>query len=531
MTRKASGADALRPGNALPSSLLAVVVASALLQLAVLSLPDTMGDLLNYRLWARTLARDGLAEAYWPSQPLVVRADRLDAPIDYPPIVPYLLLAAGKLGAALSLSDARLDSLIRVPFALANLAVGLLLFADARRHGRDATAVLVASLYLLNPAVLFDTVYWGQADSLVALFVVGAVVALGSSRPEWAWASFALAVLTKPLAYPLTPLLLLVTIKRFGAARAVRCALAFLATAALALLPFLWTARLGRLLRSLFLQLDAMPYASVNAHNLWWLVQGGTPFQDAREKPFGLLSYEAMGLLLLAAFFLATLVRAWRSSEERSHRLAFASAAFGFFMLATHMHENHSFTALPLLLLVGVDDPRVRRFFLLVSAMLLVNLLLHDPYLTHVVRPWVPGPHLLLPQQRGLDPGFFDYFRAQGYPHLVDQIRGETSLLGALLTLLNAQAATLVFAWWLWAFYSRPTFDRALLESESRVGRRYVLSAVLLFLAVTGLPFLTRAFREDRQGRTPPVRSSRLPGDPRAVLCSSSPVDRRSARS
>lgn len=515
-----------------PTSRLRVVLAlSALLQLTVTALPDTMGDILNYRLWASELAQHGLAEAYWPSRPLEMSAERLDAPIDYPPIVPYLLLVIGKAGAVFSLSDAHLDTLIRVPFVLANLALGVLLFVDARRGATTASATLAATLYLLNPGILFNTAYWGQADSLVALFLVASVVALGRGRPEWAWACFALAALTKPLAYPLAPLLLLATVKSFGWARLVRCAAAFAACGLVVVLPFAWSGHLGLLLRSLFVQLDAMPYASVNAHNLWWLVERGTPWLDAREKVFGLATLGGIGVALVSVFLLVTLGLVWRSRDERATRLGFASTAFGFFMLATHLHENHSFAVLPLLLLVGVEDPRGRRFFLLVSGVLFANMLLHDPYLTHVLRPWVPGPTLLLPQVRGLDPGFFDYFLAQGYPHLVDQIRGETSLLGVLLTVLNAQLATLTFAWWLFTFYARPSFDDALSEPERPLPRRLVLPAVLLFVGATSALFLARAFGEDRLGRTSPIRLADRASGREARGGSILPGDRCSGRS
>ena len=62
---------------------------------AIANMLDTMGDLLVYRSWARTLADCGLAAAYWPGH-----SDAEDAflrpPIDYPPVLPYVLLALGR---------------------------------------------------------------------------------------------------------------------------------------------------------------------------------------------------------------------------------------------------------------------------------------------------------------------------------------------------------------------------------------------------------------------------------------------------
>ena len=451
----------------LSRKLLAVVVGSALIQAALCALPDAMGDVLSYRLWARALAQEGLAEAYWPSHPLVLSANRLDVPIDYPPLFPYALMGIGKAGALWGVSDAGLDALVRLPLVLASLTLGLLLAADARRRGDETSATLAAALFLLNPGVIFDTAYWGQADALVALFVVATVVALQRGRFEWGGAIFALAVLTKPLAYPFAPFVLVLSVKRAGWARTLVAVGVCGLTVLVVLLRFLWIGRLGSILRSLVSQLEALPYASVNAHNLWWLVQRGTPWLDAREEAVGSLSYEAIGIALVAGFCLATLFQLWRSEDERAERLAFASTAFGFFVLATHMHENHLFNAIPLIVLAGAHDRRMRHFLALVSAVFLANMLLHDPALTHVFRGLAPGRRLLLPLAPGLDPRFFDYFLAHGYASVVEGLRGETSALGVWLTVINAQAAVLCFAAWLWSFYRRPGFDAALREPES----------------------------------------------------------------
>ena len=39
---------------------LAIILASGLVQVAIATLPDTRGDLLDYRLWTRTLVKEGL---------------------------------------------------------------------------------------------------------------------------------------------------------------------------------------------------------------------------------------------------------------------------------------------------------------------------------------------------------------------------------------------------------------------------------------------------------------------------------------
>jgi hypothetical protein len=417
--------------------LAALLLASAAVQVALCRLPDTMGDLLSYRLWAQALARDGLAAAYWPDPGVAGSAQHLETPVDYPPLVPYVLLAIGRLCGSLSCRDQTLEFLIRLPFVAANLGIGVLLFVNARRAvgpAHSALAVTAAAAYLFSPGVLFDTVYWGQADSLCALFLVGSVVALGRDRPGWAWACLALATLTKPLAYPYLPLVMLVTIKRLGWRAALLGSGVFCSLFAAALLPFAWLGRLGSLLHALFFQLAAMPYASVNAHNLWWLIQGGTPWLEADARPFGFGSCEALGLVLFAAFYAATLIRLWRSVEERS------------------------------------------------------------------TAPFAGGPQLRLPQQLPLDPHAYDYYLAHGYTYLVEELRGDTSLWGVLLTLLNSQTIVLAFCCWLWCFHGREGFDAALSPRQRPPISRLLILAMGVFVLATGYPFVSRALREGRSG-------------------------------
>jgi hypothetical protein len=472
---------------------LAIILASGLIQAAIATMPDTRGDLLLYRLWTRTLVQEGLAAAYWP--PKSTRSQV----IDYPPLIPYLFWGLGHgLHAvspdALKRNQRLLDFLIRVPFIAASLLLALLVYSETRRVAPGA-ANLALGLIALNPAIIFDTAYWGQADALYALLVAAGLVSLVRGRPEWSWVAIAAAALAKPLGYPFAPLVVLETLKRFGPRRALRCVGPAILFVSLVLLPFFWVGRLSKAVRTLFLQIDTMPFVSVNAHNLWWLVGRGTPWTDASARPLDLVSWKALALLLFGAFFTATLVRLWRSADARGLYVAGASTAFGFFVLAPHLHETHLFCVLPLLALVGVQSRRVRIVFLVLTGTLLANMLLHDPFLCRLVRPYVPGPQLLLPPQLVPLQDLARRFTALGYPWIVDEWRGEVSLLGQLATLANAQVVVLTFVAWVVLVYSGRGFDQGLEGDAARIRRWPFYAAALAFVLGSGVPFVSHALR------------------------------------
>ena len=163
-------------------------------------------------------------------------------------------------------------------------------FVALRQRGHPSAAVSAAALIALNPASLFHTGYWGQSDSLWAALVVLTAISLDRHRPVTAWLAVGVAVMVKPLAAPFIPLWCLVTWKRFGTRALLRGLAAALVVIGVGLLPFAWEGRLRPIIdRSI--AIDAMPFASVNAHNLWWLATGGLPWTPSDEKVIGPFSY------------------------------------------------------------------------------------------------------------------------------------------------------------------------------------------------------------------------------------------------
>lgn len=293
---------------------------------------------------------------------------------------------------------------------------------------------VAAVLWLCNPAVLWDTAYWGLPDSIHSAFALLAVGIAGSvldgsaldgsapvgseegrarSEPSarlWFLAGGALAagVLMKPLAAPLVPLLVWAAVWGGARLRAV-FALAFgAAIVALALyLPFAFAGVGATALRRLFSDLDVMPYTSVNAHNLWWWFGSWRNANDpllfgVSARTVGLSTFLVLVTILLgsrsisrtrhsAAAPASSLDRA-RGHLESAQRgsdgtstadlaLLAASISAVFFFISTHMHENHLFMVLPFLTALAGRGARFRWFLIAASLGLLSNLALHDPNL------------------------------------------------------------------------------------------------------------------------------------------------------
>jgi hypothetical protein len=341
--------------------------------------PGYRDDLVAYRRWAMTAVEHGLPRLYPESD------------FDYPPLYAYALLPLGKAYVALSPGagtrrggdPAVWNALAKLPPLVFDLLTAWLLWRLGA--GKDGDAVrwrlLLPGAYLANPAVVFDTGYWGHPDSIHSFFVLLAFVLAARGRGVLAFTSLTLASLMKPLGAPFFPLLGALVLWQGGVAAVLGGAAAAAVTAIVAFLPLVWNGDLGFVLSRVIGDLDRMPYTSVNAHNLWGIFGG---WQNAEAPLLGPLSASEIGLALFGAFYLVLLPIAWRwrgaggIDTTRATALA-AGVAAAFFLLATHMHENHLFVAIPLLAATLPTCDGLRRYFVLVSLAVLLNLALHDP--------------------------------------------------------------------------------------------------------------------------------------------------------
>ena len=433
-----------------------VLFLSAFVQISISLLPS-VGDGSIYAQWMRALSEDGLAAAYW-DKPI---ADEQDPNayyrIDYPPLYPYLLNAQGLLlknltHGYLPENDLLIRFWVKVPLIAANLFIAFLIYKIVVRKEDENTALLSVAAFAFNPAILFITCYWGQSDSLCALFLLLSVFLISENKPEFSWFFVTLAAFTKPIAFPFAAILFFATGWKFGWKRILPCFVFTMIASAILLAPFLWIGRLPDILRDLFFQIDAMPWVSSNAHNLWWIISGGLPWLDSNTMIAGPLSYKIVGIIIYAAFLMITLTRYRKSSNPDALYFVYATAAFGLFSLLTHMHAYHLFYALVFASILLGTIPGMRIFFVLLTITSFVNMILYDILFIYL------------------------------------------SKTGMFLTMLNSQLCLGIFLLWLAKFYFEDSFDSAFEpKSQSRISLAKVFAVGLPIFLLTASPFMRKA--------------------------------------
>jgi hypothetical protein len=390
---------------------------------------DYHGDITHYVYWTRLVTQGGIQSAYsgsWPETYAV-----------YPPVSLYAYQVVGGIYRLVedptfdpqrAQRSAFLHEGIKAVALAFHLATALALFFLAGRLYGSAAGALAGSVYVLNPAALYDVANWGQPDGAHALFSVLAVGALSLGWLARAWCAMAVAALAKPQAWSILPLLSLATLRiaffpgRQGSSNGaavtdgarltggfVACSRAGLAAASVALvvvLPFILTGHLRDLLSLPRVISSVMPVVSADAHNFWWLVMrplGQEPlFVEDSVRVLGPLSFRVLaGLLVLGSnAFACWLYWTDRASLAESSGMA----VLGWFVFTTQAHENHLFFALPLLALALPGRRRLFAPYAVMSVTLLLNMALHDELVLEALG--LPQDGLLVGSLRVLNAAF-----------------------------------------------------------------------------------------------------------------------------
>ena len=355
----------------------ATLLASFCVHLYFSLMPDTMGDLRVFSLWAYQVERFGIAGAYFA--PSVY-------PIDYPPGFLYVLGLVAWVRSAVDTSPlgpaADMQFWIPITYAVADLLTAWLIYLAVKRVAAWRTAYWALFGYAFNPAVLFASAYWGVMDSMNVLLTILALVLLDYRKPELSWAAITAGVLTKQFAAPVSLVIALLTLKNYGWRRSLRCAGVSLAVSVLMMSPlFAQLPPLVAIQRVMF-EFGNMAYVTANAHNLWWILTGGPPWSDVSQAILGPLSYQTVGTTLFCVLWATCLAALWwGKSDFPSRYMLTALITCGFFVVVTHMHENHLHTTIAILAIVAFRDRRLTALYVALSATLLANMALHDPYL------------------------------------------------------------------------------------------------------------------------------------------------------
>jgi Gpi18-like mannosyltransferase len=279
---------------------------------------------------------------------------------------------------------------IKLPASGADLAIALLTAWMLRE--RPWLAIAAALAMALVPVTWFVSAWWGQFESIYALFGLLAAAAALGGRPLLAGVALGLAVATKPQALPFLLPFAAWILARFGWRGALRAAVGGLAAVAIAWLPFLPAGGHVAYLQNIAAYQDGVfAVMSLRAWNPWWILQSaaaGDAFLPDNVPILGPLTARMIGYGVAAGLSLLVAVLVIKAPTPRGQLLGAAAGVLVAFLALTTMHERYSFAALVFLVPL-LADRRIAAAWAVLATATFAN------YLAAI--PIVPGEPPLLP--------------------------------------------------------------------------------------------------------------------------------------
>jgi len=306
-------------------------------------------DVACFSGWAHRVFQGGFKNFYSP-----------DTFTDYPPGYIYILYFIGAI-----LNKFQVDAfselgliLLRMPSILCDLFASILIYRTGTKHLDKEKGLLFAVAYLFNPAVVLNSVVWGQVDSLLALAVIALCILLLDGKLIPAAFVFVAGLLFKPQMLIFAPLLLygiyeyeiigFLNWKNFFK----DFAGGFLAIAALLLgmMPF----GIANVIPQYTDTLASYPYVSVNAYNFWAML--GLNWNAQTDKflgiPYTIWGTIAIVLLTITSAIIFEDLR--RKDRKERYALTGAFLIATTFQLSVRMHERYLYPVMLLLLFTAI---------------------------------------------------------------------------------------------------------------------------------------------------------------------------------
>ncbi|HJR51003.1 MAG TPA: hypothetical protein VJ794_07850, partial [Gemmatimonadales bacterium] len=246
--------------------------------------------------------------------------------------------------------------------------IGVLLFWSMRRRTGDDLALLIAGLYLFNPAVILAGPVWGQIDAAGTLPMLGALLAAAHRRLGLAAGLAVVAGLVKPqFGLVLLPVLVLagIAVRRERSLWPAAWAMAGMVVGYLLIA--------GPLLLSPIEHAGAVAgvteirqEASVHAPNLWALLFG----YERADTGFG-----GIGLALLVLGLAAAQVPLRWGRDLRTLLVVGVFVCFAFYFLPTRVHERYLFPVMAVLAPLAAVSWSVLAGYLALAAAFTLSLL------------------------------------------------------------------------------------------------------------------------------------------------------------
>lgn len=267
------------------------------------------------------------------------------------------------------------QALLKLPSILADLGIAYLIFTFLKEKRSEKAGFWGASLFLVNPAVWYNSSIWGQTDATINFFGLLAILLLIKKKIVLSFLFVFTSLLIKASLVVLLPIFLIVALKQrytLGTwIKALGCGFLIVGFITLPFSqsePFSWLFNLYK--DKVFgWQLHLI---TANAFNLWAALTGIHEQKDTLMA--GPFNFRTWGYLLFGEALIPLLVRVYKKFNYLTVLWVSFLTVFGVFVLSTGMHERYLYPIFPFLTLIVALDRKWLPALIGLSVIYLLNL-------------------------------------------------------------------------------------------------------------------------------------------------------------
>lgn len=347
-------------------------------------------DLDTFRSWSYYLAEHGFQSFYanvWS---------------DYLPGYHYILWLLGIIRLWFIEQSLPLNEVIlyKMPSMIADIGNALFIYLIAKKFTTPLKSLLSAAFFLISPAVLANSTFWGQADSFTTFFLLSSFYFLLQSKLWFSAMLIGLGTVVKPIAVLSIPIYLTFILFRFKDRGLSSVALFLLISSSIAVLTFLPFSNSPDLIQFIFQRFQQTfhqyTYTSLNAFNIWAIV---SDFWVPDNLTFLNISLQNWGTIFLGIVYvplLIILLFRLRSVQHPAPLLSFVLTIgyLAMFLLLTRIHERHLFFSLSLMALL-LPNASILGIMVIFAAHIVYTLNLAFAYFQLIGKP-LPWDHTII---------------------------------------------------------------------------------------------------------------------------------------
>lgn len=313
-------------------------------------------DTYCWKEWAKYIYEGGLSKIYYSFT-------------DYLPLYHYTLKLYGLMQDGIESIESNIYQLKLINL-LFHFVTGFFLALVVKKDHSWEKVLFFTMFYLLNIAILYNTIIWGQVDEVLTCYIFISCYFAHKKKVLSSLIFFVIAINFKLQAIIFIPviglMLLPVIISSYSAKKMITWLLVPLLIQALIIMPFILSGTVDKMWNVIIGSFGKYPVVSMNAYNIWDFLLSGDLFNMPDSETFKSVTYKNWGLLMFfATSGVALFPLAKHTFLSIKNKTAFnfplpqlliicAIIPLLFFYLNTQMHERYSHPALVFLIAYSI---------------------------------------------------------------------------------------------------------------------------------------------------------------------------------